>query len=129
MLLLYGEIGSGKTTFAQGFIQHFFEAPEAVTSPTFTLMQSYEPKDSAPIWHLDLYRLEAEEEIEELGLQELSLQSIMLIEWPALAESFFVPDRLEIHLQQEEGAHTMQLTPHGRFLKQQQKLQESIADV
>lgn len=79
--MLEGEIGSGKTHFARGLIQSLLTTPEDVPSPTFTLVQVYDT-ESTEIWHCDLYRLSAVEEVEELGLTEALDSSICLIEWP-----------------------------------------------
>lgn len=81
ILLLEGEIGSGKTHFARSLIQSLMAEPEDVPSPTFTLVQAYDTPQ-AEIWHCDLYRLSAVEEIEELGLTEAFDTAICLIEWP-----------------------------------------------
>ncbi|WP_171123742.1 MULTISPECIES: tRNA (adenosine(37)-N6)-threonylcarbamoyltransferase complex ATPase subunit type 1 TsaE [unclassified Ruegeria] len=82
IVLLEGEIGSGKTHFARSLIQSLMTIPEDVPSPTFTLVQVYDTA-AAEIWHCDLYRLSAVEEVEELGLTEAFYTSICLIEWPA----------------------------------------------
>ncbi len=81
ILLLEGEIGSGKTHFARSLIQSLMAEPEDVPSPTFTLVQAYDTPQ-AEIWHCDLYRLSAVEEVEELGLTEAFDTAICLIEWP-----------------------------------------------
>ncbi|SDD63453.1 tRNA (adenosine(37)-N6)-threonylcarbamoyltransferase complex ATPase subunit type 1 TsaE [Ruegeria marina] len=80
-ILLAGEIGCGKTHFARSLIQSLLPSPEDVPSPTFTLVQVYET-DRGEIWHSDLYRLTAIEEIEELGLTDAFTDAITLIEWP-----------------------------------------------
>jgi tRNA threonylcarbamoyladenosine biosynthesis protein TsaE len=81
VVLLEGEIGSGKTHFARSLIQSLMTVPEDVPSPTYTLVQAYET-EAGEIWHCDLYRLSAVEEIEELGLTEAFDTAICLIEWP-----------------------------------------------
>ncbi len=81
ILLLEGEIGSGKTHFARSLIQSLMTIPEDVPSPTFTLVQAYDT-GAGEIWHCDLYRLGAVEEIEELGLIEAFDAAICLVEWP-----------------------------------------------
>ena len=81
VILLEGEIGTGKTHFARSLIQSLMTVPEDVPSPTFTLVQAYDTP-VGDIWHCDLYRLSAVEEIEELGLTEAFEAAICLIEWP-----------------------------------------------
>jgi|GEM_PF-7037256 len=81
IILLYGDLGSGKTTFVQGVCRGL-ELPKEfpVRSPTFTLINEYQAKHM--INHIDLYRLESMEEIENLGLEEyLFGDGITLVEW------------------------------------------------
>ncbi len=80
-LLLEGPIGAGKTHFARSLIQSLMVQAEDVPSPTFTLVQTYDVAQGE-LWHADLYRLSALEEIEELGLFEAFDEAICLIEWP-----------------------------------------------
>ncbi|MGR3661100.1 MAG: tRNA (adenosine(37)-N6)-threonylcarbamoyltransferase complex ATPase subunit type 1 TsaE [Paracoccaceae bacterium] len=84
VLLLEGEIGAGKTHFARALIQTRLNAvglSEDVPSPTFTLVQTYDDGISE-IWHADLYRLLAPQEIIELGLEDAFAAEICLVEWP-----------------------------------------------
>ncbi len=94
-----GEVGAGKTTFARALIRAMSSAALEVTSPTFTLMQSYDVtlKGNIPaaLWHLDLYRLKHRDEAEALGLREL-WPHIVLIEWPDIIESLLPEERLKI---------------------------------
>lgn len=78
-LLLYGEMGAGKTTLTKHIIAAL-GCKEEVTSPTFTIMQSYLTQHGT-LWHIDLYRLD-EHHIDELGLDEINRQNMMIIEWP-----------------------------------------------
>ncbi|HCQ64169.1 MAG TPA: tRNA (adenosine(37)-N6)-threonylcarbamoyltransferase complex ATPase subunit type 1 TsaE [Rhodobacteraceae bacterium] len=85
VLLLEGQIGSGKTHFARALIQARLVADgapaEDVPSPTFTLVQTYDT-GRVEIWHADLYRLTHVDEVEELGLAEAFTEAVCLIEWP-----------------------------------------------
>lgn len=78
-LLLYGEMGAGKTTLSK-YVIKALGCEEEVTSPTFTIMQSYATQ-AGSLWHVDLYRLE-EQPLDELGLDELCRDTMMIIEWP-----------------------------------------------
>ena len=78
--LLRGDLGTGKTTFAQYFLKSL-GCEEEVTSPTFNLLQLYELPELQVV-HMDLYRLENPSDIEELGVHELFHQAICLVEWP-----------------------------------------------
>lgn len=80
-LLLSGPVGAGKTHFARHLVQTLLPAPEDVPSPTFTLVQTYDTAQGA-IWHADLYRLTALDEVEELGLLDAFDDAICLVEWP-----------------------------------------------
>lgn len=81
VLLLEGHVGAGKTHFARSLIQSLLAEPEDVPSPTFTLVQSYAAAEFE-IWHADLYRLSAPEEIIELGLLDAFEDALCLVEWP-----------------------------------------------
>ena len=82
LVLLRGDLGAGKTTLVKGIAEGFQAASrEEVTSPTFTLVHEYRgPK--ASLFHIDLYRVDTQRELETLGLDDLmSEESILLIEW------------------------------------------------
>jgi tRNA threonylcarbamoyladenosine biosynthesis protein TsaE len=86
LLLLRGELGTGKTTLVKGIAQALDAAePDEVTSPTFTLIHEYDGAlDGKPIklFHLDVYRLEGERQLETLGLDELlTPDALVLVEW------------------------------------------------
>jgi tRNA threonylcarbamoyladenosine biosynthesis protein TsaE len=86
LLLLRGELGTGKTTLVKGIAQALDAAePDEVTSPTFTLIHEYDgTRDGKPIklFHIDVYRLEGERQLETLGLEELlTPDSLVLVEW------------------------------------------------
>ncbi|MEM7012789.1 MAG: tRNA (adenosine(37)-N6)-threonylcarbamoyltransferase complex ATPase subunit type 1 TsaE, partial [Verrucomicrobiota bacterium] len=92
VVCLSGDLGAGKSTFARALIRTLADDNALeVPSPTFTLVQSYElPRFD--LAHLDLYRLEEPEEIEELGLPDLLQTGAALIEWPELAAEFLPQD-------------------------------------
>ena len=81
LICLCGELGAGKTTFAQGMVQGW-GSPDQVTSPTFVLINQYRRMDGAEINHLDAYRLTDEREAEILDLDGLMDQGILVVEWP-----------------------------------------------
>ncbi|MEM6659661.1 MAG: tRNA (adenosine(37)-N6)-threonylcarbamoyltransferase complex ATPase subunit type 1 TsaE [Pseudomonadota bacterium] len=97
-LLLQGPIGSGKTHFARSLIQSLMDVPEDVPSPTFTLVQAYGTQD-AEIWHCDLYRLTAVEEVEELGLIDAFDSALCLVEWPDKLGPLTPPAALTVRFQ------------------------------
>lgn len=86
LLLLKGDLGTGKTTLVKGIAQALDAAePDEVTSPTFTLIHEYDgTQDGRPVklFHLDVYRLEGERQLETLGLDELlTSDALVLVEW------------------------------------------------
>ena len=103
VVCLSGDLGAGKSTFARALIRTLADDNALeVPSPTFTLVQSYElPRFD--LAHLDLYRLEEPEEIEELGLPDLLQTGAALIEWPELAAEFLPQDALWIQISQPDG--------------------------
>jgi tRNA threonylcarbamoyladenosine biosynthesis protein TsaE len=82
VVLLRGDLGAGKTTLVKGIAEGFGAArAEDVTSPTFTLIHEYRGP-TATLYHIDLYRIDTERELETLGLDDLlAPNSILLIEW------------------------------------------------
>lgn len=101
-LALRGNLGAGKTTLARGLICAFLGVDTEVPSPTFTLVQRYQPdldnQPSAPeLLHFDLYRLEDPEDIWELGWEELD-EVISLVEWPDKAGPHLSPRCLDIEI-------------------------------
>jgi tRNA threonylcarbamoyladenosine biosynthesis protein TsaE len=86
LLILRGDLGTGKTTLVKGIAQAL-DAAEAdeVTSPTFTLLHEYDgAREGRPVklFHLDVYRLEGERQLETLGLDELlTPNALVLVEW------------------------------------------------
>ena len=88
LILLSGDLGSGKTTLTKGIVSALGAAREEdVTSPTFTLLHSY--GESQPVFHGDLYRIESFHDFETLGLEDLfSKPAIVILEW---SECFPLP--------------------------------------
>jgi tRNA threonylcarbamoyladenosine biosynthesis protein TsaE len=102
IIVLAGEMGAGKTAFAQGF-GRALGVTDRITSPTFTLVHSY-PVDSGPragkvtLHHADLYRLDRTAEVADLALRELAdFNGIVLVEWGDVVDVF--GDHLVVHLE------------------------------
>jgi tRNA threonylcarbamoyladenosine biosynthesis protein TsaE len=81
LILLSGELGAGKTTLAKGLVSGLGAAQEdEVTSPTFTLMHTYEC--GVRVYHVDLYRIESVQDFDTLGLEEIFDEpAVVIIEW------------------------------------------------
>lgn len=97
VVLLFGDLGAGKSSLARAAILAALGEEQAVPSPTFTLIQEYDTVRGR-IVHSDLYRLNDVSEIEELGLAEAFQDSAVLVEWPERLEGAVPEDRLEVHL-------------------------------
>ncbi len=82
VILLYGELGSGKTVLVRGLVKGLgMKDPTLVHSPSFTLVNQYAGKEST-IYHIDFYRLEGPRDLFSIGLEEiLATPSIVIIEW------------------------------------------------
>jgi tRNA threonylcarbamoyladenosine biosynthesis protein TsaE len=102
VVLLKGDLGSGKSTFARALIQALCGEETEVPSPTFTLVQTYETPHFT-LWHFDLYRLQNPEEIYELGIEEASMNGVSLIEWPERMGASLPRNSLEIEF--SYGSH------------------------
>lgn len=97
VFLLEGTLGAGKSVFARGFVRALAGEDVDVPSPTFTLVQIYDTA-KAPIYHFDLYRLEAPEEIYEIGWEEALSGGIVLVEWPQRLGAFAPANAKRIHI-------------------------------
>ena len=99
LLLLRGELGTGKTTLVKGIAQALDAAePDEVTSPTFTLIHEYRGP-SATLYHIDLYRIDTPRELDTLALDDLMTDnSVLLIEWGEKFERFHREKKVEISL-------------------------------
>lgn len=112
LVILRGEVGAGKTTLVKGIAEALGAATEEdVTSPTFTLVHEYVgPK--VHVFHLDLYRLESEEQIAVLGLDEMLAQenALLLVEWGERFQSVVELATAEIAMGQGEADEERLLT-------------------
>lgn len=98
VLCLWGDLGMGKSVFARALIRALNDDPTLdVPSPTYTLVQDYETP-LGPLYHFDLYRLSAPEEVYELGWEEALGQGIAVVEWPERLGTLLPRGRIDIRL-------------------------------
>ncbi len=130
VIILGGSLGAGKTTMTQ-FIGAGLTLPATcyITSPTFSLMHEYQGR--LALYHMDLYRLSSEEEIEELGfLEYIYGDGLTVIEWPDRLGSLMPEEYLEIRLelQNAENSRTARISGTGeQWLKRLKKIQQMFS--
>ena len=127
IVLLRGDIGTGKSFIARAVIQSLQEQPEDIPSPTFTLVQTYETY-VGEIWHADLYRLSSVGEVEELGLLEAFDSAICLIEWPDILRSLIPEKALEIDIACAFQNEERQVALHYEECFWSKRLEEMVDD-
>jgi len=94
IILLFGDLGAGKTTFVQGLAKGL-GIKRRITSPTFIVIRSY---NEEKFYHIDLYRIENEKDIEGLGIEEVlkDNKNIIAIEWPEKIKEIVPKKRIEL---------------------------------
>ena len=108
---LIGELGAGKTTLTKG-IAKGLGVPGLIHSPTFTLIHEHQGR--IPVYHFDLYRLDTQEQIEDLGYEDYFYgQGVTIVEWAEKIESLLPDDRLEIRISGEGDQRTFELRATG----------------
>ena len=106
-ILLWGDLGAGKSTLARGLIRAATGDPSLdVPSPTFTIVQTYDAPGMT-VWHFDLYRLDGPEDLQEIGMEEAD-DGVAVIEWPERLGDRLAADRLDIALE---------ISPEGRIAR------------
>jgi tRNA threonylcarbamoyladenosine biosynthesis protein TsaE len=128
VITLQGPLGAGKTALTQAIARGLGVDPRIyVTSPTFSLLHEYQGR--IPLYHMDLYRLAGEVEIESLGFPEyFSGHGVTVIEWPERLGSLLPPERLEIKLDiSNQNARNANLSGYGEHW--QKKVAELLSMV
>jgi tRNA threonylcarbamoyladenosine biosynthesis protein TsaE len=113
VVVLAGDLGSGKTTFAQG-VAAALGVEERVTSPTFTIVHEYAGR--IPVAHVDVYRLETLGELHDLGFEEIVDDArVTLIEWGDMVAPALPTDRLAVRLEPggDDDERFVTFLPHG----------------
>lgn len=112
VIALIGDLGAGKTLFAKG-VGAGLDVPTRVQSPTFVLVAAH-PDGRLPLWHADLYRLGAADELEQVGLDEvLRGDGVVLIEWADRFPEILPSDHVEVTLVDEGEGRRITILGRG----------------
>lgn len=112
VICLQGNLGAGKTTFVQGLAQGW-GSMDAVSSPTFILVNMYRRADGGQLFHLDAYRLDSTPEAEELDLDSMLAEGALIVEWPERLGNLIPNENLWIDLDYIADEHR-QMNFHAR---------------
>lgn len=118
VVALEGPLGAGKSVLARSIIQHACPQENDIPSPTFTLVQTYEPADGPSLLHFDLYRLDLPEDALELGIEDAFIDSICLIEWAQRLGPYLPRTALNIFIRpdpEESDTRTISLSGGDRW--------------
>ena len=103
LFAFYGQMGAGKTTVIRAICMAL-GATDAVTSPTFTLVNEYKTEGGEPIYHIDFYRIKKTSEVFDFGIEEyLDSGCYCFMEWPELIEEILPPETVRIRITADEN--------------------------
>ena len=111
---LVGELGAGKTVFARG-VASALGVTELVVSPTFTIVREYEGR--VPLVHVDVYRIDAVQELHDLGFEEVVRDdAVTIVEWGDMIDGLLPGDRLDVRLTPgaADDERVVEIEGHGR---------------
>ena len=114
VLGLIGPLGAGKTTLIRGIASGMgIEPGYVVSSPTFTLLQNY-PCAGGELWHLDLYRISGEEDLDSTGYRDfVDGAGVLVVEWADREPGALPDEHLAIYIRYEDGGRSVTLEPKG----------------
>lgn len=116
ILVLTGDLGSGKTYFTKGIVEYFADS-NTVSSPTFTIVNEYDT--NPPIFHFDVYRLENTVEFLNIGGEEYWYKGISIIEWGEKLKDILPKQYLEICIEKlDSNNREIHFIPHGEKYEQ-----------
>jgi tRNA threonylcarbamoyladenosine biosynthesis protein TsaE len=127
VVLLAGDLGAGKTTFAQG-VARGLGVTEPVTSPTFTIVQEY--RGRVPVAHVDVYRLDRLQELHDLGIEEHYDDRVTLVEWGEAVARVLPAEHAVVRLEQGVGDDDRVVvieTRGARWQRRQGAIAEALA--
>lgn len=107
IIVLSGDLGSGKTKFTQGILE-FFGLDNEISSPTFTIVNEYKNKNIS-IYHFDVYRLNNEDDFLDIGGDEYFGNGICIIEWGEIIKSLLPPNTIWINFQKDENDENIRI--------------------
>lgn len=99
IIVLSGDLGSGKTKFTEGFLS-YFNLQDEISSPTFTIVNEYNT-EKFNIYHFDVYRLEELDEFSAIGGEDYFEDGVCIIEWGELIESILPPNYTKINFSRD----------------------------
>lgn len=113
VICLQGDLGAGKTTFVQG-IAEGWGSVDAVSSPTFIIVNQYRDGTERHLFHMDAYRLDSTQEAEEIDIDAMQARGPLLIEWPERMERLIPRERLWVEFEyMNEDEREMKFKSHG----------------
>ena len=113
IILLEGDLGAGKTTFTQG-LANGMGVEEVVNSPTFVIVNEF-LSGKLPLYHMDLYRLEDETQLYDIGFEEFVFgNGVSVIEWPEIALDFLPKEYTRIKIERASKGRHIQVTTIGK---------------
>jgi tRNA threonylcarbamoyladenosine biosynthesis protein TsaE len=112
VLCLDGDLGAGKTTLTQ-YIAKEFGIDEYITSPTFTIIKEYE--GTLPLYHMDVYRIDSEDDMYDLGYEEyIYSDGVTIIEWSHKIKNILPENRIDIEIQRiDENSRILDISGKG----------------
>lgn len=114
IIVLTGQLGSGKTKFTEGILE-YFNLQDEISSPTFTIVNEYSAPNF-PIYHFDVYRLEDQDEFLAIGGEEYFEKGLCIIEWGEMIESLLPKEYIKISFSKDEfdeNIRNLDVTYHG----------------
>ena len=110
VVAMYGSMGAGKTTLIQ-YLCRKLNVTDAVTSPTFAIMNEYATKDNEPVYHFDFYRINSVTEAFDLGYEQfLFSKNYCFIEWPEKISTLLPQNCASVFITVENGTRRIKLT-------------------
>lgn len=125
VVALTGDLGSGKTVFAQGLLRGLEVKEKYMISPSFVLIKEY--KGRYPVYHLDLFRLKSKKELNSLGLEEYLFGSgVAIVEWADRVVGILPKEYLRVHIELTSSSHKriLSISTYGKKYKELLEKQE-----